>query len=395
MTEMMNSDEPLQGGEPVLHKWWRTVDRWSLSCAFMLLGIGLVLALAASVPLAERNGLDRFHYVQRHMVFVSLAAMLMLIVSMMPVRMVRRLGFVGFALTVIALLLLPAFGTSFGKGAVRWYSLGFASLQPSEFLKPMFCIATGWMMAAAHEEGGPPGRIMSFIAMLFVAVLLLIQPDYGQLALIFVTWCTMWYISGAPMAVLLVLAGAFVASGTFAYRLSEHFARRIDAFWETSPDPTSQLGYAMDAIKGSGFFGAGVGEGRLKWFLPDAHTDFIIAVAAEEYGLVLILAIIALFGTIILRSLIRLMRERDPFTRLAGGGIATLIGAQALINMGVAARLLPPKGMTLPFISYGGSSTIAVGIAMGLLLALSRTRPQGEITEILRARAEPARMPVS
>jgi cell division protein FtsW len=188
---------------------------------------------------------------------------------------------------------------------------------------------------------------------------------------------------------MLLLAGicaAVVAVGMFSYANSEHFARRIDGFLSPDLDPTTQLGYATNAIREGGFFGVGVGEGQVKWSLPDAHTDFIIAVAAEEYGLICVLAIISLYGVIVVRSLLRLLKERDPFIRFAGTGLACAFGVQAMINMGVAARLLPAKGMTLPFISYGGSSIIAGGIAMGMLLAFTRTRPQGEMGDILMRR---------
>ena len=193
----------------------------------------------------------------------------------------------------------------------------------------------------------------------------------------------MFFVAGAPMVLLLGVAGITVAGGFFAYGASEHFARRIDGFLTAEVDPRTQLGYATNAIQEGGFFGVGVGEGTVKWSLPDAHTDFIIAVAAEEYGLVMVLAIIALYATIVFRSLMRLLRERDPFARIAGTGLACAFGVQALINMGVAVRLLPAKGMTLPFVSYGGSSVVASGIAVGMLLALTRHRAQGEMSDIL------------
>ena len=196
----------------------------------------------------------------------------------------------------------------------------------------------------------------------------------------------MYFVAGAPFLLLTLLAGLTVAGGLFAYNASEHFARRINGFLSPEIDPRTQIGYATNAIQEGGFFGVGVGEGTVKWSLPDAHTDFIIAVAAEEYGLVLVLLIIALYASVVLSSLWRLLRERDPFTRLAGAGLACAFGVQALINMGVAVRLLPAKGMTLPFVSYGGSSVIASGIALGMLLALTRARPQGQIGDILARR---------
>ena len=200
------------------------------------------------------------------------------------------------------------------------------------------------------------------------------------------SWGVMYFVGGAPMLLLAGLAGAVVLGGTFAYNNSEHFARRIDGFLSAEVAPNTQLGYATNAIREGGFFGVGVGEGQVKWSLPDAHTDFIIAVAAEEYGLICVMVIIALYGTIVARSLLRLMKERDTFIRLAGTGLACAFGVQAMINMGVAVRLLPAKGMTLPFVSYGGSSVIASGIALGMLLAFTRTRPQGGIGDILLRR---------
>ncbi|WP_415184776.1 peptidoglycan glycosyltransferase FtsW [Phaeovulum sp.] len=386
MTEMVFGTVPIRAGEPVLPRWWRTIDKWALSSVLMLFGIGILLGLAASVPLAEKNGLPPFYYVQRQLFFGGVALTVMVLVSMMTPVQVRRLGVLGFAGAFIALGLLPVFGTDFGKGAIRWFSFGFASVQPSEFLKPGFVVLVAWFMAASQEVAGPPGRLYSFVVALIVVLLLALQPDFGQASLVLFSWAVIYFVAGAPIVLLTVLAGLTAAGGFLAYGASEHFARRIDGFLSADIDPRTQIGYATNAIQEGGFFGVGVGEGTVKWSLPDAHTDFIIAVAAEEYGLILVLAIIALYAVVVVRSLVRLMRERDPFTRLAGTGLACAFGVQALINMGVAVRLLPAKGMTLPFVSYGGSSVIASGVALGMLLALTRTRPQGQISDILARR---------
>ncbi|NBD30081.1 MAG: putative lipid II flippase FtsW [Alphaproteobacteria bacterium] len=383
MTEMVYGSVPVSSGDPVLPRWWRTVDRWTLSCVLALFGIGLLLGLAASPPLAERNGLAPFHYVQRQAFFGAVAIAVMFVTSMLSPTLVRRLAVLGFLAAFIAMLGLPFFGTDFGKGAVRWYSLGFGSFQPSEFLKPGFVVVAAWFMAASQQLGGPPGKSYSFGLTLIIVMLLAMQPDFGQAALILFGWGVMYFVAGAPLLLLIAIAAMVVFGGTLAYSNSEHFARRIDGFLSPELDPRTQLGYATNAIREGGFFGVGVGEGQVKWSLPDAHTDFIIAVAAEEYGLICVLAIILLYMAIVLRSLMRLMKERDPFIRLAGCGLAAMVGVQAMINMGVAVRLLPAKGMTLPFVSYGGSSVIASGIAVGMLLALTRTRPQGEIGDIL------------
>ncbi|GAB5434202.1 MAG: putative lipid II flippase FtsW [Epibacterium sp.] len=386
MTEMVYGALPAQEGEPILPKWWRTLDKWTMTFIVTLFVIGLLLGLAASVPLAARNGFDNFHYVQRQAFFGSTALVAMVLTSMMSPTLVRRLAVIGFIFAFVALAFLPIFGTDFGKGAVRWYSLGFASVQPSEFLKPGFVVLAAWMIAASQQIYGPPGTLLSFGLCMAVVMLLVMQPDFGQACLILFGWGVMYFISGAPMLLLVGMAGVVIIGGVIAYSNSEHFARRIDGFLSPDLDPTTQLGYATNAIREGGLFGVGVGEGQVKWSLPDAHTDFIIAVAAEEYGLVLVSIIIFLYAMIVVRSLFRLMRERDTFIRLAGAGLACTFGVQAMINMGVAVRLLPAKGMTLPFVSYGGSSLIAGGIAMGMLLAFTRTRPQGEIADALRGR---------
>ncbi len=388
MTEMVYGTVPARDGEPILPRWWRTIDKLSMSCVFILFGIGLLLGLAASPPLAERNGFDAFYYVHRQAIFGALAMVAMIVTTMMSPQLVRRIGVVGFFAAFVALAFLPVFGTDFGKGAVRWYSLGFGSFQPSEFLKPGFIVVSAWLMAASQEINGPPGRMYSLIVTAAIVLLLALQPDFGQACLVLFSWGVMYFVAGAPIVLLVLLAGGVVFAGTLAYNNSEHFARRIDGFLSPEVDPRTQLGYATNAIQEGGFFGVGVGEGQVKWSLPDAHTDFIIAVAAEEYGLILVLVIIGLFTTITVRSLLRLMRERDPFIRLAGTGLACIFGIQAMINIGVAVRLLPAKGMTLPFVSYGGSSLIAGGIAVGALLAFTRTRPQGEIGDILIQRGK-------
>lgn len=388
MTEMVYGALPRTKGDPILPRWWRTIDKWSISCILILFGIGLLLGLAASPPLAERNGLNPFYYVERQALFGGVAISAMLITTMMSPNLVRRLAVLGFALAFGALVLLPVFGTDFGKGAVRWYSLGFASLQPSEFLKPVFVVVAAWMMAASSDLGGPPGKTMSLGLAAVIVAFLAAQPDFGQAALILFAWAVMYFVAGAPYTLLLSIAAAVTLAGMFAYENSEHFARRIDGFLNPEVDPTTQLGYATNAIREGGFFGVGVGEGQVKWSLPDAHTDFIIAVAAEEYGLMLVLLIILLFMVIVVRSFLRLISERDIFIRLAGAGLAAMFGVQALINMGVAVRLLPAKGMTLPFVSYGGSSAIAGGIAIGMLLAFTRERPQGRISDVLIQRGK-------
>ena len=383
MTDMVFGSVAAKTGEPLLPRWWRTIDSWSLMAILGLFSVGLLLGLAASPPLAARNGLEPFYYVTRQSVFGVLALIALVLTSMMTPKQVRRGAVIGFAGAFVALALLPALGTDFGKGAVRWYSLGFASIQPSEFIKPVFVVVVAWMMSASYDLSGPPGKTLSFILAVIVTVLLAMQPDFGQASLVLGAWGLMYFVAGASILLLIVLATSVMTAGVIAYQNSEHVARRIDGFLSPDLDPRTQLGFATNAIQEGGIFGVGVGEGTVKWSLPDAHTDFIIAVAAEEYGFLLCLIIIMLFVVIVIRSLIRLVGERDPFVRLAGTGLAALLGLQALINLGVAVRLLPAKGMTLPFVSYGGSSLLAAGISLGMLLALTRKRPQHGMSEII------------
>jgi len=379
MTDMVFGNTAIKHDESLFMRWWRTVDRLSLLFIIALFSIGILLGLAASVPLAQRNGLDPFYYVYKQLFFGGTALGVMLFLSMRSPKFLRRIGIIGFVIGLISLALLPALGTDFGKGAVRWYSLGFASVQPSEFLKPFFVIFVAWLMTGSFQVGGIPGQRVSFFICLVVVALLAMQPDFGQASLLLATWGLMYFVAGAPILLLMVLFVLTIAAGFVAYENSEHFARRIDGFLNPDIDPRTQIGYATNAIQEGGFFGVGVGEGAVKWSLPDAHTDFIIAVAAEEYGLVLVLLIIGLFALITFRAFMRAMREQDIFIRLSITGLASLFGLQAMINMGVAVRLLPAKGMTLPFVSYGGSSLVAGGIAIGMLLALTRIRTPREM----------------
>jgi cell division protein FtsW len=386
MTEMVYGAVPTRPGEPILPHWWRTIDRWSLAAILGLFLAGMLLGLAASPPLAVKNGLAPFHYVIRQAAFGVIALVTLLVISMMDPQTIRRGATLGFFCSVVALALLPVFGTDFGKGAMRWYSLGFISVQPSEFLKPTFAVFAAWLMAASYDPSGPPGRMLSFVTAATLTLVLALQPDFGQAGLIIACWSLMYFTAGAPITLLAGVGGAVMGAGWFAYHNSEHVARRIDGFLASDVDPRTQIGYATNAIQEGGFLGVGVGNGQVKWILPDAHTDFIIAVAAEEFGLILCVGIMTLYMTVVVRSLLRLVGERDPFIRLAGTGLACLLGMQALINMGVAVRLLPAKGMTLPLISYGGSSLIAACAGLGMLLAMTRKRPQNDIDDILGSR---------
>ncbi len=384
MTDMVFGATPAKPGEAIIPEWWRTVDRWSLAAIIALFLIGLLLCLAASPPLAVRNGLDPFYYFWRQLAFGVVAIATMLCVSMVSPLRLRRWGVIMFLFSFLALAFLPIFGTDFGKGAIRWYSLRVVSVQPAEFLKPSFAIFAAWLMAASYDVKGPPGKGLSFAVAVLLTAMLALQPDFGQAGLIIASWALMYFAAGAPVTLLSTVGAGVIGVGWFAYHHSEHVARRINGFLTEEIDPLTQIGYATNAIQEGGIFGVGVGNGSVKWTLPDAHTDFIIAVAAEEYGLILCVVIMFLYATVVARALLRLVGERDPFIRLAGTGLAVQFGMQAMINMGVAVRLLPAKGMTLPLISYGGSSLIAACLGLGALLAMTRRRPRpDEMEDIL------------
>ena len=340
----------------------------------LLLMIGLVLGMATSPALADRTGVaDSFLYVRRHLAYGAVGLCVMAGASTLSPLWLRRIGVVAFFVFFALLLLLPVMGETHG-GATRWLSIAGISLQPSELLKPGLICICAWMFSIRDEPGAPPGVLLAAIIMGVVASLLVMQPDYGQMALMSATWAAMFFLAGASMVWAATGAAVAALGGVAAYLSSSHFARRVDMFF--SPENAgSQIRATWAAIQNGGMWGRGPGEGVVKSSLPDAHSDFVIAVAAEEYGLALTLAIIALFAFISIRTLIRVMDEDDAFTRLAASGFAALLTIQAFVHIGVSARVLPTKGMTLPFIAYGGSSLVASCLIFGFLLALTRRRP--------------------
>ena len=360
--------------ESELPMWWKTIDKWSLFCLVGLFLCGLLLGMAASVPLAESNGKDAFYYVKRQLFYGTASFFIIIFLSILSIMEVRRIFLICFLLSMIALFLLPIVGTDHGKGAVRWISIFGISFQPSEFLKPFYIVAITWVMSSSYSNYKLPGYPISFLFMVIIVLTLISQPDYGQAALFLSIWTILYFVAGASFLVLLLIILFALILGAISYLKSTHFAGRINAFLDPEIEPRSQIGFALNAINDGGLFGVGIGEGVIKWRLPDAHTDFIIAVAAEEYGIILCLLIILFFCVIVSRSMILLKNQGNYFIRNCGVGAISFFALQAIINLGVSSRLLPAKGMTLPFISYGGSSLIASGFLMGLLLACTRKR---------------------
>lgn len=384
MTEIRFGTYQPEPDDPILPNWWRTIDHLGIAAVLILFAIGLLLSFAASPPLAEKHSMPVFHYVQRHAVFGIAALMAMAVVSIASPTTVRRIGIGIFGISFLGLMLLPGFGTDFGKGAVRWFSFGFGSIQPSEFLKPGFVVFSAWLISVSMESKDRRFLLLSLGVTGLIAAALALQPDFGQASLVVFSWCILYFASGGPILILVLIGAIVVSAGLLAFHLSEHVQSRIVAYLEGNAEPNSQLGFAEAAFREGGTLGVGLGNGTVKFQLPDGHTDFIAAVAAEEYGLVMVVAIIALFCFVCVRSLYRLLSEKDDFIRLAGTGLAALFAIQAFINLGVSVQLLPAKGMTLPLVSYGGSSMIAVGLALGMLFAFTRERPRTGIGDILR-----------
>lgn len=359
-------------------QWWWTVDKLTLFGLFSLMLIGGVLALAASPAVAMRIHLPPFHFVYRQLFFFMPAVATIIGVSLLDVRQVRRLAalvFVtAFTLMVLTLLIGPEV-----KGAHRWLQIGPIALQPSEFVKPSFVVLAAWMFAEAQRTPGFPGTLIALALYGMVVSVLALQPDFGQLMLVTLAFGAVFFMAGLSWRWIGSLAVIALVGAVAAYSLSPHVTSRVDRFLNPESGDTYQIDRALDAFHTGGIFGRGPGEGEVKRILPDAHTDFIFAVAAEEFGIIAGLIIIGMFSFIVLRTLRRAMNEQDLFIQFASCGLVALFGLQALINMAVNVNLMPAKGMTLPFISYGGSSLIALGFTMGMLLALTRRRAGSQV----------------
>ena len=362
--------------ENLLYRWWLTVDKTSIFLILILMFLGLLMCMASSTELAVENGKGSFFYVGKQAIFCVVGFVILIGLSMSSIKFIRRISIILFFFSLSLLIVIPIFGTDFGKGAYRWLSLGFISFQPSELIKPFYVIFSSWLFVSSIEKAGLPGISISAVVSLILIGLLVLQPDFGQASLIIATWSIIYFASGAPVLLLIIVAALAAAFGFYIFKSYNYVADRITNFMNSEIDPLSQLGRARSAIQEGGYLGVGLGEGKVKVHLPDAHTDFIIAVAAEEYGLILCFLIIGLIGFLVIRAIFLLSKEESFFIRLSGTGIAGLIGMQALINLAVTVRLIPAKGMTLPFISYGGSSLISVSILCGILLCLTKRRPR-------------------
>jgi cell division protein FtsW len=355
----------------VLSRWWWTVDRWMLALILVLITVGIWLTLTASPAVAERLGLDPLHFVKKQAFFLTLAFFTVLGISMMSAQLVRRFAVLGFpvmlGLTVLTLISGPE-----TKGATRWLQTGSYTFQASEFLKPFFIVTTAWVLSSHFTDEKIPAKKVAFGLYMLVVTLLVLQPDFGQTVLVSTVWMAQMALAGLPL-MWLMLAGVVGVLGLgLGYALLPHVASRIDRFINPESGDTYQMDKAMQAFESGGMLGKGPGEGTVKLHLPDAHTDYIFAVVGEEFGAIACVMLLILFAGLVVRGLAHLLEEENPFRLLAAAGLIMQFGLQTLINIGVNLALLPSKGMTLPFISAGGSSMLALAIGMGMVLALTR-----------------------
>jgi cell division protein FtsW len=358
--------------------WWWTIDRLLLAALLALMLGGIVLSLAASPPVASRLGLEPFYFVSRHVLYLIPALAVLLGTSFLPPRYIRRLALIVFAISVLMVLGTLHFGAEV-KGARRWIVLLGVNIQPSEFLKPAFVILIAWLFGESAQRPEMPANTMALGLLLVAVTGLVLQPDFGQTMLVALVWSALFFLAGMRIVWVIGLGGVAAVGLATAYMLVPYVARRIERFRDPSSGDTFNIDQALESFQQGGWFGRGPGEGTVKRILPESHTDFVFAVAAEEFGIVLCLVLVAVFAFIVLRTLRHAVRNEDPFARFAAAGLAIMFGLQSAINMAVNLHLMPAKGMTLPFISYGGSSMISIAYGMGMLLALTRERPRAEL----------------
>jgi cell division protein FtsW len=352
--------------------------------ALMLTGV--ILSLAASPPVATRIGLDPFHFFSRHVMFLAPSFIVLVGVSFLSPRSIRRSALIIFTISIILIMVTLAIGPEV-KGSRRWITLLGVNIQASEIAKPSFVVIAAWLFAESTKRPEMPATSMALVLLLMLVSLLVMEPDFGQTMLILMVWGSLFFIAGMRMIWVFGLAGLGAAGLFSAYLFVPHVAGRIKRFMNPASGDTFQVDTAMEAFYNGGWFGLGPGEGIAKRSLPDSHTDFVFAVAAEEFGIILCLAMLALFAFVVIRTLSRAYANEDMFSRFAASGLAILFGVQAAINMSVNLQLIPAKGMTLPFISYGGSSIVSLAYGVGMMLALTRLRPRTEVEASGRADA--------
>ena len=362
----------------VFTDWWWTIDRLMLAALIALMLAGIILSLAASPPVAARLGLDPFYFVHRHVIYLVPATVVLFATSFLEPRVIRRLALVVFLLSLVLVALTLLYGAEV-KGARRWIVILGVNIQPSEFLKPAFVILVAWLFGESAARPEMPANTIALGLLLLAVAALVLQPDFGQTMLVALVWGALFFLAGMRLVWVVGLGGTAALGLAAAYVTIPHVASRIRRFLDPASGDTFNIDQAVESFFRGGWFGQGPGEGVVKRILPESHTDFVFAVAAEEFGIVLCLLLLALFAFIVLRGLRHAVRCDEPFRRFALAGLSILFGLQSAINMAVNIHLMPAKGMTLPFISYGGSSMISLAWSMGMLLALARERPRAEL----------------
>lgn len=355
-------------------EWWFTVDHVLVGTILAIVVAGFIFSLAASPAVAIKKGLPTYYFVERHLLFSLAGVLAMLAISLFSPRGVRRFALALFAVSAAGMIAVHFVGPEV-HGARRWLSIAGHSIQPSEFVKPAFVVLSAWLLAESATRRDMPALPIAVLLAAFIACLLLAEPDVGQTLLLTMVWGAMYFLAGQPLFGAGIVAACGVAGLAFAYATFDHVRLRFDRYLSGTPAENSQIDRAIKSFSEGGFLGRGPGEGTIKTVLPDAHTDFIFAVIAEEFGVVACLALLGLFAFVVMRALVKAAQEPDAAIRLAVQGLSLMFGLQALINMGVNVGLLPAKGITLPFVSAGGSSMLAVSITLGMLLALTRSRP--------------------
>jgi cell division protein FtsW len=362
----------------LLGRWWWTVDRWTLLAVATLIGLGYVMMLAASPAVAERIGQSRDIFILKQVFFLALAGAIVVVMSLLSPRGVRRVALVGCLIALALTALTLVMGVEI-KGARRWIALPGLSLQPSEFLKPCFAVVVAWLLEEGRRSRRFPGMLIAFGVYALIVLLLKSQPDVGMLAVISAVFFLQLYVAGLNLVFVGIGLAGLGGLAMAAYTMFPHVQSRVSRFLDPSQGDNYQVQRALEAFGNGGLLGRGPGEGLVKDVLPDAHADTVFAVAGEEFGLILCLLIVVLFAFIVLRGLLRMLAEADPFVIIAAVGLLASFGLQAFVNMASTLHLIPTKGMTLPFISYGGSSVLAVALGIGMLLALTRKRHHGEL----------------
>lgn len=359
--------------DSVFSKWWWTVDRAMLFAFLLMIAFGLMLMMAATPMVAKRIGLDEFYFIKRHLVYILPSLLIIFTVSNLNENQLKKFSLLLFFLAVGLTFLTLFFGSEI-KGARRWISLGGFSIQPSEFAKPALAVLTAWMFANGKEYKNFNGTLMAAILLASISILLVLQPDIGMLAVTVAVWGCQLFINGLPIifAVIAIVCGA--GGFILAYMFLPHVTARVNKFLDPAAGDHYQIDRSLEAFANGGLFGVGPGEGLVKRHLPDAHADFVFAVLGEEFGFIFCVSAVLIIGFIVVYGMMKAMREKDYFTSLAAVGLLTQFGLQSFINMASTLHIIPTKGMTLPFMSYGGSSMIAISIAVGMILALGRRR---------------------